>query len=170
MRRGRTSSAAPCSRSSTGPPCVSRSAIIRPRPPRSPRRRCASTAPAKACCASRLHDVEIGGTMIPVGALVLSLIGSANRDPEHWSDPDDFQLNRPNIGDHLAFGSGIHYCIGNALARMEATAAIEEIMRRLPDLAPAGVPERIASPVLRGLRTQPVTITRTASATGPSIR
>ncbi|MFE3542463.1 cytochrome P450 [Nocardia sp. NPDC059177] len=120
--------------------------------------------PGQALLRVAIEDVELGGTTIPAGAHVLPLVGSANRDPEHWPDPDDFRLERPNIQDHLGFGAGIHYCIGNALARMEATAAIEEIMRRLPGLAPAGRPERIASPVLHGLRTQPVRITRPAAA------
>ncbi|WP_433524825.1 cytochrome P450 [Nocardia pseudovaccinii] len=105
-------------------------------------------------------DIELSGTTIPSGAFVLPLIGSANRDPRRFPDPDEFRLDRPNIQDHLAFGAGIHYCIGSALARIEATAAIAEITRRIPDIAPAGAPERIASPVLRGLRTQPITFTR----------
>ncbi|MEV6277900.1 cytochrome P450 [Nocardia sp. NPDC051832] len=105
-------------------------------------------------------EVTLSDTVIPAGAYVIPLLGSANRDPEHWPDPDEFLLNRPNINEHLAFGSGIHYCIGNALARIEATAALEEIARRLPDIAPSAPPTRIASPVLRGLRTQPITFTR----------
>lgn len=100
-------------------------------------------------------DVTIGETTIPGGARVLPLIGSANRDPRHWEDPDEFRLDR-NTNEHIAFGSGIHFCIGNALARIESRAAIEMLARRLPRLAPAGAPTRIASPVLRGLRSLPV--------------
>ncbi|MEV0297297.1 cytochrome P450 [Nocardia sp. NPDC050710] len=75
-------------------------------------------------------------------------------------------MDRADLTDHLAFGSGIHYCIGSALARMEATAALEQIARRMPDMAPAGAPTRIASPVLRGLRTQPITISPAEVPTG----
>lgn len=86
---------------------------------------------------------------------MLPLIASANRDPRHWDDPDEFRLDRER-NDHIAFGSGIHFCIGNALARTEGTAPIGALARRLPDLALAGEPVRINSPVLRGLRTLPV--------------
>lgn len=114
-------------------------------------------------------DVELSGTTIPAGAFVLPLIGSANRDPRRFPNPDEFRLDRPNIQDHLAFGAGIHYCIGSALARLEATAAIEHIARHLPDIAPAGTPQRIPSPVLRGLRTQPITFAR-PTRTQPTAR
>jgi cytochrome P450 len=100
-------------------------------------------------------DITFGETTIPAGARVLPLIASANRDPDCYEDPDEFRLDRINI-DHIAFGAGIHFCIGNALARMEAKAALESIARRLPNLEPAGEPVRINSPVLRGLRTLPV--------------
>lgn len=102
-------------------------------------------------------DVTIDGTTIPAGASVLPLIASANRDPRYWDDPDEFRLDRKN-NEHIAFGSGIHFCIGNALARIEGRAAIEMLARRLPHLAPAGEPARIASPVLRGLRSLPVAV------------
>ncbi|MGW0178934.1 cytochrome P450 [Nocardia sp. NPDC003345] len=91
-------------------------------------------------------------------AYVLPLVGSANRDPRQFPDPDDFRLDRPNTQDRPAFGAGVHYCIGSTLARMEATVAIEELMRRVPDIAAAGAPRRVASPVLRGLRSQPVAL------------
>ncbi|MEE3750908.1 cytochrome P450 [Mycobacterium intracellulare] len=104
-------------------------------------------------------DITIGDTTIPAGARVLPLIGSANRDPRHWDDPDEFRIDR-NSYEHIAFGSGIHFCIGNALARIEGRAAIETLARRLPHLARAGTPIRIASPVLRGHRSLPVVIDR----------
>ncbi|MQY20913.1 cytochrome P450 [Nocardia macrotermitis] len=114
--------------------------------------------PAQALLRVTTAEVELGGATIPAGAYVLPLVGSANRDPSRFADPDEFRLDRPNTQDHLAFGAGIHYCIGNALARMEAVAAIEEIARRVPFMAPSGTPERIASPVLRGLRSLPITL------------
>jgi|SRR5580693_1873967 cytochrome P450 len=109
-------------------------------------------------------DITIGGATIPAGARVLPLIASANRDPRHWDDPDEFRLDR-KTNDHIAFGSGIHFCIGNALARIEGSAAIEMLARRLPHLVRAGVPTRIASPVLRGLRSLPVVVEPAAVAT-----
>ncbi|MGH3971531.1 MAG: cytochrome P450 [Mycobacterium sp.] len=110
-------------------------------------------------------DVTFGDTTIPAGARVLPLIGSANRDPCHWADPDEFRLNRES-NDHIAFGSGIHFCLGNALARIEGRAAIEMLARRFPHLAGAGTPIRIGSPVLRGLRSLPVVVEPVAVAEG----
>lgn len=101
-------------------------------------------------------DVTLSDVTIPAGSNVLPMIGSANRDPARWDDPDAFQLDRGS-GDHLGFGTGIHFCIGSALARVEGTAALQAMFRRVRDLAPAGEPQRITSPVLRGLRTLPVT-------------
>lgn len=109
-------------------------------------------------------DVTIGGVTIPAGARVLPLIGSANRDPHRWNDPDKFRLDR-KANEHLAFGSGIHFCIGNALARIEARVAIEVLARRLPHIARTGSPARVASPVLRGLRSLPVVVESAAVPT-----
>jgi cytochrome P450 len=108
-------------------------------------------------------DIAISDSTIPAGARVLPLIGSANRDPRHWDNPDEFRFDRKS-NEHIAFGSGIHFCIGNALARIESRAAIEMLARRLPHLARAGTPTRIASPVLRGLRSLPVVVTATKEA------
>jgi cytochrome P450 len=113
-------------------------------------------------------DIKIGDTTIPAGARVLPLIGSANRDPRRWDDPDEFRLDRKS-NEHIAFGSGIHFCLGNALARIEARAAIEMLARRLPHLTRAGAPTRIASPVLRGLRSLPVVIDRHCEESSHSV-
>ena len=96
------------------------------------------------------------------------LIGSANRDPRRWDDPDEFRLDRKS-NEHIAFGSGIHFCLGNALARIEARAAIEMLAHRLPHLTRAGAPTRIASPVLRGLRSLPVVIDRHCEESSHSV-
>ncbi|GAA2157781.1 cytochrome P450 [Actinomadura napierensis] len=103
-------------------------------------------------------DVTFGDVTIPAGHRVLPLIASANRDPRRHPDPDAFRLDRGRT-DHLAFGTGIHFCIGHALARLESTVAIESLARLGLTPRPAGTPERINSPVLRGLRTLPLTLT-----------
>ncbi|WP_218060800.1 cytochrome P450, partial [Aeromonas sp. EERV15] len=69
-------------------------------------------------------DVSLGGATVPAGALVLALVASANRDERQYPDPDRFDLHRGSHGG-LQFGHGIHFCIGAALARMEARAALE---------------------------------------------
>ena len=117
--------------------------------------------PAQGLLRVSTTDVVLGGVTIPAGQAVMPLVASANRDPRHWDDPDTFRLDRRldrTSDDHLAFGTGIHYCIGQALARLEGSVAIEAILRRVPQLQPAGTPERIGSPVLRGLRTLPVAL------------
>ena len=62
------------------------------------------------------------------------MIGGANRDPEHFDNPDRFDIRRPNAGDHVSFGFGRHYCLGAALARVEARLAIRRLYARWPQI------------------------------------
>jgi cytochrome P450 len=107
-----------------------------------------------------LSDLELGGQVIAAGSFVLTCLGSANRDPERWgSDADQVVLTRPGAAQHLSFGSGIHHCLGAALARLEAQAALGTLARRFPRAELADQPEawngRI---VLRGLDRLPVSL------------
>ena len=78
-------------------------------------------------------ETEIHGQKIPAGRLVLPMIGSANHDPQVFRDPDKFDIRRdPNP--HIAFGHGIHSCLGAALARMEAKIALSDLMARFRNL------------------------------------
>jgi cytochrome P450 len=70
---------------------------------------------------------------IPRGALVVLLLGAANRDPERFAEPDRFDVLRRDLG-HVAFGGGVHVCLGAALARLETQVAIGALLRRLPGL------------------------------------
>jgi cytochrome P450 len=79
------------------------------------------------------QDMELGGKTIERGELVLASLGAANRDPSIFSDPDRFDIRRKD-NKHLAFGSGIHFCLGAALARMEAEVAISTLVSRYPNL------------------------------------
>ena len=80
-------------------------------------------------------DTEIGGVPVPAGAFVLMLFGSANRD-ETWQDPDAFDLDRPDVQKyHLAFGGGLHRCLGAPVARLEARVAMEVVLGRLDEIA-----------------------------------
>ncbi len=81
-----------------------------------------------------LVDTEIAGTAIPQGANILLLMGSANRDPEIFEEPEVFDLNRPNARNHLSFGFGIHYCLGNMLAKMQDKIVVEETIKAAPQL------------------------------------
>lgn len=79
---------------------------------------------------SALVDADIAGTPVPRGAVVSVLLGAANRDPRVFPDPHRLRLDREPR--HLAFGLGSHYCLGAALARLEATAALRHLLRRRP--------------------------------------
>ncbi|HJR25478.1 MAG TPA: cytochrome P450 [Acidimicrobiales bacterium] len=113
--------------------------------------------PGQGLIRATTGDVEIAGVNIPARSLVMPLIGSANRDPRRWSEPDRFDIDRQGM-DHLAFGTGLHYCLGQALARLEARIVLETLFRAAPGLRVAGEPDRIPSPVLRGLRRLPVRV------------
>ncbi|HEU4405367.1 MAG TPA: cytochrome P450 [Polyangiaceae bacterium] len=80
------------------------------------------------------EPVELGGVALPKGAKVFVLFAAANRDPAEFPEPDAFELRRPNVESHLAFGRGIHFCMGAALARLEIRVALEALFARLPDL------------------------------------
>ena len=81
-----------------------------------------------------LEDIdEIGGIPLERGQSVVCLLGSANRDPAVYRDPDHLDITRPDVRP-LSFGGGIHYCVGAQLARIEAEIAIGTLLRRLPNL------------------------------------
>jgi cytochrome P450 len=104
-----------------------------------------------------MADVEIGGVQIPKGSVVVAVIGAANRDPAHFSDPERLDVTRRD-NRHIAFGFGIHFCLGAPLARIEGQVAIGTLLRRMPALKlVSDTPEWRESSVLRGLKTLPVT-------------
>jgi len=104
------------------------------------------------------EDIAVAGVTIPRGGLVYAVLASANRDPRQFPDPDTLDLARePNK--HLAFGLGIHYCLGAPLARLEGEIAISTLLRRAPGLRLSVAPEALRwrrGLVLRGLESLPV--------------
>ena len=78
--------------------------------------------------------VEIGGVPVPADANLLLLLGSANRDPAVFADPDRFDIHRSNAADHLSFGHGAHFCLGAPLGRLEARVVLEDLSSRLSGL------------------------------------
>ena len=76
----------------------------------------------------------LGGVDIPEGATLFLWLAATGRDPEVFDDPDRFDPERANARRHLAFGKGIHFCIGSALGKLEAQLALEELTRRFPRL------------------------------------
>jgi cytochrome P450 len=89
-----------------------------------------------------LEDVEISGTVIPKGGMIVILVGAANHDPRHFEDPDRFDLTRTTP--HLAFGHGIHFCLGAHLGRAEATGALTGL---LPHLSKFRLPDAPLEPI-----------------------
>jgi cytochrome P450 len=107
-----------------------------------------------------LTDYEIGGKQIPRGSVLMTALGSANRDPEKWGPTaDQVDLRRPDSRDHMAFGGGVHSCLGAHLARLEGQAAIATLVRRFPNIELAtDRPQWNGRIVLRGLTELPVTL------------
>ena len=107
------------------------------------------------------RDLEVSGTEIPRGELVLAVLGSANRDEQYFDEPDALHLGRdPNK--HLAFGrGGVHHCLGAPLARMEGQIAISALLQRFPDIGLAVPPESLRwrrGLFLRGLERLPIVL------------
>ena len=105
-------------------------------------------------------DLPIHGQVIPAGDRVLLLAGSANRDPRVFSNPDSYDLDRPEPLPQLAsFGFGRHFCLGASLARLEARVALEELVAAVQDydVDPSGI-ERVHSVNVRGFAALPTTI------------
>ncbi|MFF1823622.1 cytochrome P450 [Kribbella sp. NPDC058245] len=103
------------------------------------------------------EPVSIGGANLQPNSWILLLLAAANRDPAVFSEPDVFDITRSRQAEHLAFSSGIHYCLGAPLARLEAQIAFAELATRLPNLrrSPA-TPTWRQSRVIRGYSTLPL--------------
>jgi cytochrome P450 len=91
-------------------------------------------SPIKSNFRLAARTTSVGDIELPAGTNVLVMNGAANRDPRRFEDPNDFRLDRPNVGEHLAFGRGIHACPGAPLARAEARIALERLLDRLRDI------------------------------------
>lgn len=103
------------------------------------------------------EDITIGGQTIGKGEMVMPFLGAADRDPSQFPDPDRLDISRTD-NRHIAFGMGIHFCLGAPLARMEGQIAINTLLARLPRLALAtDRPQFRQSLTLRGLQALPVT-------------
>ena len=94
---------------------------------------------------------------MPRGTTVVALLGAANRDPAVFPQPDRLDLGRANASHHLAFGRGIHFCLGAPLARLEAQVALPLMLERLPHLELATCrPEWSPNTTIRSLKALPV--------------
>ncbi|MFJ9561122.1 cytochrome P450 [Streptomyces fuscichromogenes] len=102
-------------------------------------------------------DVSVSGTVIPEGTKILMFLGAANRDPARWADPDRFDLARDPSG-HVGFGMGIHQCIGQHVARLEAEALLTALARRVERIELTGAPRRHPNNTLRSWASLPVRV------------
>jgi cytochrome P450 len=105
-----------------------------------------------------MDDVEVRGITIPSGSLVLIMLASANRDEAYFPDPDKFDMSRDNVKQNLAFGVGIHHCIGEALARLELKVGLEIILKKFSRVScpPDDELEWVNSFAARGVTSLPV--------------
>jgi cytochrome P450 len=104
------------------------------------------------------EPVELGGVVVPEGELVMLGLASANRDDEHFAEPDRLDIRRDTAG-HLAFGHGIHYCLGAPLARLEAEIAFTGLLGRFGTIEPAVPRDELRwrpGNLIRGLARLPV--------------
>ena len=124
-------------------------------------------APIQGLCRTANEDTEIEGQPVPAGARVLALFAAANRDPGHWGeDADEFRIDRDlrQLRTHLSFGTGIHFCVGASLARIQGQIALRHFLERLPDFAldESRPPALRDDPLFfRGWHTLPITFTPT---------
>lgn len=109
-------------------------------------------SPAQGLFRRTTRAVELGGVELPAGARVMAHFGSANRDGCVFERPDDVDPKRERVSRHLAFGKGIHFCIGAPLARLELRVGLPLLLERLPGLRPAGEREREGVFFARGFR------------------
>ena len=104
------------------------------------------------------RDVELGGATIPEGEKVLMLLGAANRDPRQWREPDRYNIDRATTG-HVAFGAGVHMCVGQLLARLEGETLLAALARAFARIEPDGEPTPLLNNTLRGWVRLPVRVT-----------
>ena len=98
-----------------------------------------------------VNDTELCGAELPAGSRLLLLWGAANRDPSHFDNPGEFRLDRPAAKGHISFGKGIHFCVGAALARLEANIVLGQLLERTSNVIAADVGRWLPSLLVRRL-------------------
>src|SRR3954447_5737566 len=115
-------------------------------------------SPVQTLFRTTTREVGIGGHRIGEGEKVLMFLGAANRDPRRWDKPDSYDITRRTSG-HVGYGSGIHMCVGQLVARLEGETMLTALARRVASIEITGEPKRRFNNTLRGLDSLPVTIT-----------
>src|SRR6266436_3890145 len=114
-------------------------------------------SPVQTFFRTTAREAEIGGNRIGEGEKVLMFLGSANRDPRRWADPDRYDVTRKTSG-HVGFGSGIHMCVGQLVARLEGEVMLAALARKVAAIEITGPVKRRYNNTLRGLETLPITL------------
>ena len=114
-------------------------------------------SPVQTFFRTTTRDVEISGYRVGEGEKVLMFLGAANRDPRRWEEPDRYDITRKTSG-HVGFGSGIHMCVGQLVARLEGEVVLAALARKVAGLEITGPVKRRYNNTLRGLESLPVTI------------
>ena len=114
-------------------------------------------SPLQSLFRTTTREVDLGGTRIPADEKVLLILGSANRDPAYWQEPTRFDITRRLQG-HVAMGVGIHQCVGQVIARLEAEVLFTALADRVASIEPAGTPERHLNNAVRSLARLPLTL------------
>ncbi len=119
-------------------------------------------SPVQTFFRTTTRAAEIGGQRVGEGEKVLMFLGAANRDPRRWERPDEYDIARRTSG-HVGFGSGVHMCVGQLLARLEGEVLLGALARKAVAIEIAGPPQRRYNNTLRGLASLPVTLRPAAS-------
>ncbi|MFD3688710.1 cytochrome P450 [Nocardiopsis sp. NPDC058631] len=114
-------------------------------------------SPVQTFFRTAVGDVEIAGTTIPDGGKILMFLGAANRDPRRWDDPHTFDIERDPSA-HVGFGMGIHQCVGQHIARLEAECLLVALAERVERIDFAGTPRRHLNNTLRGWSSLPMRV------------
>lgn len=114
-------------------------------------------SPVQTFFRTTTRDIEVGGTLIPEGRKILMFLGSANRDPRRWDKPDEFDLTRDPSG-HVGFGFGIHQCVGQHIARLEASTLLTALAKRIRSIEISGPTRRHHNNTLRAWESLPVSV------------
>jgi len=114
-------------------------------------------SPVQTFFRTTTRPVELGGIAMGEGEKVLMFLGAANRDPRHWERPDDYDIDRRTVG-HVGFGSGIHQCVGQLLARLEGECVLSALARKAAAIEITGPIRRRYNNTLRALASLPVTV------------
>jgi cytochrome P450 len=130
-------------------------------------------SPVKSAFRLAKKDTELAGVEIPAGTILMINPGAINRDPRHFANPNDFDIDRSNVREHLAFSRGAHSCPGGPLARVEGRVSVERVLDRLTDIrldeefhGPEGARNFSYEPtfILRGLTDIHITFNKLAAS------